>query len=358
MKLPNILIAIIGFILTGSSSVAEPIKIGIIIPLTGGLSEYGMAFQNGVKLAEEIDKGISQKIRFLIEDSQYDNRQALTAFDKLSGPEKCPIVFVWGSGPSEAIAPLAQRKHLPLITLGEHTAAVGRPNVITFTNPSSQFTSSLAKVLQGRGYKKLALVMTQITYFETLSTNLKDSLASDQELNVIGTYQPTDNDFKTTVIKLKAAHADAVGIYLLNGQVSQFYKQMKSQNIELPTFGTDIFESSSEIKNSEPTIEGALYAHNVVIDKFRKRYISTYGTDVQLPTAARGYDFANLVANLAASLPPEPGNELLRRLEQTPPQQGASGEFKFVNSPVYGKHFEFPVAVKEIRNGGPKIVTE
>lgn len=358
MNLPSFLIAVVAFLLNCSWCLAEPLRIGVIVPLTGGLSEYGAAFRNGVNLAEAEDKDMSRKVRFLFEDSQYDNRLALTAFNKLSGPGGCTASFVWGSGPSESLAPLAQRRGYPLITIGEHTAALGRPSVITFTNPSVQFSSPLAKVLQMRGYRRIALVMTQITYFETLASNLKETLLPGQELSVISLHQPTDNDFKTTIARLRAAKPDALGVLLSSGQVSQFYRQLEAQNLKLPTFGSDIFESSTEIQQSGPGMNGALYAHNLAREDFRDRYISAYHSDAQLPTASRGYDFANLIAVAAESLKAVSGDNLLRSLEQMPPQRGASGEYKFVNSPVYGKYFEFPVVVKEIHNGKPRILKD
>ncbi len=337
---------------------AEPLRIGVIVPLTGGLSEYGIAFRNGVSLAEADNKDMSKKVQFLFEDSQYDNRLALTAFNKLSGPGGCTASFVWGSGPSESLAPLAQRRGYPLITIGEHTAALGRPNLITFTNPSVQFSSPLVKILQKRGYRKIALVMTQMTYFETLASNLKDALLPDQELSVISIHQPTDNDFKTTIAKLRAAKPDALGVLLSSGQVSQFYRQLDAQNLKLPTFGSDIFESSTEIQQSGPGMNGALYAHNLAREDFRDRYISAYHSDAQLPTASRGYDFANLLASATESIKAVSGDNLLQSLEQMPPQRGASGEYKFVNSPVYGKYFEFTVVVKEVYQGKPRVLEE
>jgi ABC-type branched-subunit amino acid transport system substrate-binding protein len=351
MKIITSLICLLSIFTSACEAIALPIKVGVILPLSGGLAEYGSAFRNGINLAQDSSPNIAQAVNFIFEDSQYDNHRAIAAFNKLSAPKNCSLAIVWGSGPSESLAPIADKRGFPLMIIGEHTAAIGRSSVITFANPADQFARALAHTLQSRRYKKIAMVTTQITYFETLTKSLKENLSPDQELNIIGAFQPSDNDFKTTIAKLKTIKADALGIYLLNGQVSLFYKQLEEQKLRLPTFGTDIFESTTEIANSLPGIEGAFYAHNTVSADFKARYISTFASDAHLPTAARGYDFANLVANLVGSTAPTTSDEILRRIEQTGARHGASGEFEFANSPEYGRYFKFPVVIKEIKNG-------
>lgn len=240
-------------------------------------------------------------MRFIFEDSQYDNKLAIAAFNRLVEVERCAVILCWGSGPSEAVAPVAERRKVPLFTVGEHTAALGRTFVINFTNPSGQLSAALARVLHTRGYQKLSLVMTDITYFRSLSETLRASLAPGQQLRVVATYAPSDSDFRSTISKLKTLESEAVVIFLLPGNVSQFYRQMGQQALQVPTFGSDIFESASEIRSAGPAMEGALFAHHMVSDDFRKRYVIAFGNDVHLPTAARMYDFAELVLKEANS---------------------------------------------------------
>ena len=338
---------------------AETLKAGIILPLSGGVSEYGVAFKNGVQLALDENKKINHRVTFVFEDSQYDNKLAISGFQKLIASDKCQLVFVWGSGPSEALAPLAERQSFPLITLGEHDAAVGRSHVLTFTNPSTQFSEMLVRYLTKQGYKKFAIVMTQITYFETLSNTFRDNLNPDQSLSIVNTHLPGDNDFKSSIAKIVKDKPDALGVYLLNGQVSAFYRQMAEQRLEIPTFGTDVFESATEIKASAPRIEGAVYAHNLVSEDFKKRYREKYHNDIHLTTAARGYDFANLVGDTADPLLPELGRNIFEKLTKIEGSKlGASGEYRFKSSAQFGKRFEFPIVVKKIVNGKVTIVRE
>jgi branched-chain amino acid transport system substrate-binding protein len=353
-----LLSAVVFFLMIITPVCAAPVRVGVIAPLSGGLADYGTALRNGFALAEQDAAKDKSKIEFLFEDSQYDGKRTLAAFNKLVESDRCVAVFVWGSGPSEALAPVAERKRVSLFTLGEHTAAVGRPHVINFTNPAIQLSSLLARYLRAEGRRKLALVMTDITYFQSLASTLRMSLSDDQHLTTIDTYLPSDNDFRSTISKLRAGHFDSLGVFLLPGQVSQFYKQMRQQNLSLSTFGSDIFESSQEIRDAGSAIEGAVYVHHGVSEDFRHAYVAAFERDLHLPTAARGYDFARMVFQVSDSAASEQGKHLLSKLEQLSPYHGVSGAARFVNDPQYGKRFEFPVVVKQIRGGKSVVIAE
>ena len=55
-------------------------KVGVILPLSGPLAEYGVAASNGFKLAQAERPELFKNIQFLMDDSQYDNKKAISSY--------------------------------------------------------------------------------------------------------------------------------------------------------------------------------------------------------------------------------------------------------------------------------------
>src|SRR3974390_3035145 len=68
---------------------ADPIKIGMVIPLTGSIAESGKYGIQGAKLAiEEVNKAggvLGRPLELVIEDDQSANPTTILAFNKLLG---------------------------------------------------------------------------------------------------------------------------------------------------------------------------------------------------------------------------------------------------------------------------------
>src|ERR1700739_4633792 len=80
--------------LTCFGRAAEPLKIGMVAPLTGALAESGGYQIQGAKLAlEEINKAgglLGRPIELVIEDNQTTNPGVVLAFGKLAGEKEFP----------------------------------------------------------------------------------------------------------------------------------------------------------------------------------------------------------------------------------------------------------------------------
>src|SRR5215472_16260445 len=76
------------------ASSAEPLKIGMVSPLTGPAAESGRYETQGAKLAgEEVNKAggvLGRPIELVIEDSQSTNPGGVLAFSKLAGDKDIP----------------------------------------------------------------------------------------------------------------------------------------------------------------------------------------------------------------------------------------------------------------------------
>lgn len=330
--------------------------IGVIAPLSGPLAEYGMAARNGIELAREQNKDRFANIEFLYEDSQWVPKTAVSAFNKLRSVDKVSLILNWGNPTSEAVAPLAERYRVPLIAMTlDPSIAIGKKFVVRSTNSARMFSERLAAHLKHAGYKKMGVVLSQNTYVQGLYDGLLKSIGPQQTLEVIDTFTSETHDFRTSIAKIRKGEYDAIGVFLISGQVSEFYRQLKNQRIAVPTFGTDFFESETEITFAAGGMEGAVYTHLGTTDAFRKDYEGRYGNNLQIAYAGNWYDMAmvltTLCENNSMSGTPE---EVMAALRGVGPIAGVGGTFEYRQTEKDGGYFHFPIYAKQIT--GPRSV--
>jgi len=347
-----------GLVHSESQQHLPQLKVGMILPLTGALAEYGQAFQNGVRLAERDSGEVSKNCSFLVEDSKYEPKTAVAAFQKLVATDGVSVIYNWGGSTSEAIAPLADRSKVALfVWSADPRVAEGRQAVIRFSNSGADYGGTLAKFLIARGYTKVGIVKTENQYIEAILDGLKGAAKDDLKLEIVDSYQPSESDFRPTVTKLKTRRFDALGVFLLSGQVSQFINQLKAQQLNSPIFGTDFFESMTEVKHSHGGMVGSVFANNEVTAGFRNVYVKEFGNDLQINHAANGYDFTMFMCErLRPQIEQTSSHEILTRAAAVTTFTGKQGEAVFTRSDRGDKYFRFPVVIRRIRPD--EIVTE
>ena len=106
----------------------QPLKIGFLMPLTGGAGRLGQMMLEGSQLAlEEINAagGITgRKLELITEDSQALARNGIDGFRKLVDVDGVPIIITGWTTVSVAIAPLATQSKTYLISGSTASPAV------------------------------------------------------------------------------------------------------------------------------------------------------------------------------------------------------------------------------------------
>lgn len=107
------------------------------------------------------------------------------------------------------------------------------------------------------------------------------------KIEVIEAADPQQQDFSAFIPRLKAGNYDLLGIFLLGGKISLFYRQMAEQGFRIATVGTDFFESRQEIAAARGNMEGAVFANIAVSDRFNADYVARFGNDSQIAYAGQ-----------------------------------------------------------------------
>lgn len=336
------------------SAQERPFRLGVSCPLSGVLAEYGTAVRNGIELAQREKPDRFKAVEVVFEDSQWDPKVAVSAFRALRNQHKADLVFNWGNPTSEAVAPIAEQGRVPtLVMSSDPRIAAGKNYIVRTINSAAQLGSRLAQEVQRRGYRSVGVIVADNSYVQGLVDGLSGALGKDGSVDIVDRVPLDMQDFRSVVSRIKTRSYDVLGVMLISGQLSGFYRQMKAQDLVRPSFGPDFLDSSQELASAGIAAEGAFHPNFDVMDGFRVRYRAQYGNDAQIPFAANAYDVANLVAQLfggKTEIPPGAA-DIMNTVRGVREYEGANGRMSVLRGETNDYYFHYPLVIKEAKNG-------
>lgn len=333
---------------------AEVFRVGVIIPLSGPVAEYGTAISNGITLATEVRQALFSTCEFTVEDSAYKTTQALSAFQKFQSTTKVNVVYVFGGPMGEALAPVAESKRVPLII--DHidgNAVIGKKYSVRYANSKRELARVLVNSLEQRHVKRVGIVAVDNQYIDALLQGLTEEATGKITVETIARVTPDNADLRYIAPKVRAAKVDAIGLFLFPSQASSLAKNLHKPGAIL--FGSDFLESPTTLVDSNGALEGALYPNNIIDEEFRRQYLKRFGSEAQIKFGAEGYDVAMMLAENLCSQPysewrtPE---QVMRRIISVPKWRGAQGETEFRMTADGDRYFSAPVVTKVASRSG------
>lgn len=224
-----IVVAIVALVVWGASSKdavnqastgTGPVKMGVMLPLTGDAAAYGEGARNIYQIAvEEINAagGISGRpIELIIEDSKCNGADAANAAQKLVNVDAVEIIIGgFCSGESLAAVPVAAAGKVALFSPGSSNPTLTGINEFFSRDYPSDATQgkTLADVaFTERGYKNVAFIQEQTDYaagvysaFANTFTALGGKVTKEE-------FPTATTDFRSTLTKIKNAKPDALFI--------------------------------------------------------------------------------------------------------------------------------------------------
>lgn len=233
---------------TGGALPGE-IIIGGLAPLTGNVAQYGIASNNGSKLAvDEINKAggiLGKPVKYISYDEQGDATAATIAYDRLVNEDG--IVALIGditTVPTIAVAQKAVEDGIPMITptgTGASITQAGK-NIFRacFTDPyQGELMANYAK--EKLGAKSVAVLYdTGDDYSKGVAEAFWATAAS---LGLTQTdmegYQPGATDFNAQLTKIKAGNPDVVMVPGYYGDGAMILTQARELGITAKFLGSD-----------------------------------------------------------------------------------------------------------------------
>ncbi len=254
------------------SSVAQPIKVGIILPLTGEKAAFGEIEKNSFIMAlNEINKagGVKgSKIELLIEDDTGKPDVARAATEKLVSKDNV-VMLGGGYGSSEtySIAGVAQQKRMPLLIntgSADRITEQGWNYVFRLNPPVSEYSAAAESFLSEVAKPKTSAILFENTLFGTSGS--KEFAQSSKKLGIqvalMEGYESGAVDFKPLLIKVKNANPDLIYMISYVMDASLLMRQSMELDINPKLFigGAAGFTLPEFLQNAGKATEGVFSA--------------------------------------------------------------------------------------------------
>ena len=348
----------------------EPIRIGVLTPLTGDASPWGIPPKQGAELAHDLlGGGIGDRlVKIFYEDSKCDSKQAVSAVHKLTNIHRVDVIIgAVCSSSTLAIAPIVEAAGIPLISPASTSPKITNAGDYIFrVVPTDALRSQVfAKYVFDKGISNVAILYINNDGGKGIAVSFTGAFENlGGKVVVQESYAESAKDVKTQLMKIQSKNPEAIVISSYQKDTVLVMKQVKELGIKTPLyFATEAVEDSSVVKTAGNAAESAVYilaaeAKGSIVDKFKTEYKLKFGNLPEL-YAAEGFDAYVLIYNSVKKcngLSQRAGlskcvKDVLYGVENF---KGVSGKISFdLNGDV-----KKPMAIKKIVDGKRIVIAE
>ena len=323
MMIPSLKLTALSALLlsAGMALAADPIKIGVSGPFTGGSSSMGVSMRDGVRMAaEEINKAggvLGRQIVLVERDDEAKNERGVQIAQELINKEKVAATVGYiNTGVALASQRFFQDAKIPVM----NNVATGslithqfdnQPENYIFRNSahdSIQAPMIVEEAITRRGFKKVAILADSTNYGQLGREDLEKALALKGIKPVaVEKFNIKDVDMTAQLLKAKEAGAEAVLTYGIGPELAQIANGMTKLGWKVPMVGSWTLSMANYIDNAGPGGEGARMPQTFIQEpttpkrqSFIVNYLKTFNpknSRIDSPvSAAQGYDSIYLLA--------------------------------------------------------------
>ncbi len=317
------LVAAIAAVVSVSALAADPIKIGVSGPFTGGSAPMGVSMRDGVKLAvTEINAkgGVMGRQFVMVErDDEAKNERGVQIAQELINKEK--VVATLGfinTGVSLASQRFYQEAKIPVF----NNVATGSLVTKQFIEPefkenyifrnaahdTIQSAMIVEEAITKRKFTKVAILADSTNYGQLGMADLVKALEKKgMKAVAIEKFNVKDVDMTSQLLKAKEAGAQAVLTYAIGPELAQIANGMEKLGWKVPMIGSWTLSMGNFIDNAGKNGDGATMPQTFIQEgntpkrkAFIEAYVKAYKpANDRIPSpvsAAQGYDSVYLLA--------------------------------------------------------------
>jgi branched-chain amino acid transport system substrate-binding protein len=230
----------------GAGQEGAPIKVGVVLPLTGAQQKFGEIENNSFLMGmEEINAagGVNGRpIELLIEDDTSKIAIGRSAAEKLILQDK--VIVLTGGYSSDvtfAMAAVAQYRKVPfLITTGaaDEITELGADYVFRLNQPVSEYARALTEFLQQVVKPKGVVILFEKSLFGQSGSRefAEQAFELDWKILMNEGYEAGTVDFKALLIKAKSAKPDVVYMISYVKEAALLVQQSKALGFKPKVF--------------------------------------------------------------------------------------------------------------------------
>ena len=342
-------VAMMGALFTGCSSSKgndKEIKVGANFEVTGGVANYGNQALKGIKLAikqaNENGGVLGKQINLIVADNKSEASEAANAATKLISQDGVKVLL----GPATtsnmlAASQIATDNKIPAIT---PTATNPKITVENGQVKPYIFRSCFIDPLQGEVMADFATktlnVKTAAIYVDSSSDYSKGlaEVFAKKFAEAGGTivaqesFLQKDQDFKSTLTKLKASNPEVIFIPAYYEEVGKIVKQARELGINAKLLGADGWDDSKlvDIAGAQPLNDTYFCSHyseqdnDANVKDFIAAYKAEYGEEPNV-FAALGYDAGKMLVDAIKRAGSDDPEKIRQALAETKDLQVGTG---------------------------------
>ena len=286
-----------------SSLAAEPIKVGAVLEVTGGLSFLGEPAKNTLMMIQkEVNDagGINgHPLDLIIYDTEGKPTLAVTLVQKLIKKDNvCAIVGPLSSGSALAAIPTIEEAEIPNIALGASIKIVEPPKrwVFNTVQTDTNAVSRIYAFMKKKGYKKIGLATVSNGFGDSGREQLM-KIAPEYGIEIAAEerFGEKDADMTAQLVKIQSAGAEAVICWTVGPTEAVITKNWKQLAMKIPMYQSHGAASKKFLEMTGKDGEGLIFPAPkvIVVDqipesdpqkpvlvKYKNSYESTFKQDV------------------------------------------------------------------------------
>lgn len=332
--------AAVSFAMAGAAIAADPIKIGLTGPFTGGSSSMGVSMRDGVKLAvTEINKNggvLGRQLVVVERDDEAKNEVSVQIAQELINKEEviATLGFI-NTGVALASQRFYQEAEIPVINNVATGTAItqqfvppkDKANYIFRTSANDTIQSAMIaeEAVKRQGFKKPAILADSTNYGQLGRQDLEKALAT-MGVKPVATekFNIGDTDMTAQLLRAKEAGADVILTYAIGPELAQIANGMAKLGWKVPMIGSWTLSMASFIDTAGANGEGAMMPQTFIQlgdTAKRKAFIDAYQAAYKVDripspvSAAQGYDSVYLLAAAITQAGSTDGKKVREALE-------------------------------------------
>ena len=178
---------------SGAATSSGPVKLGMVVPISGSSAPTGAYMKNGAQLAvDEINKagGVlkGRKLELMVEDEACDAQQAVASANKVVSAGAVVSVGGYCSGATLPTLPIFQKANIPMIIPAANSQELvtqGLANVFLINGTGKQQSTTALAFMKKSGFATVALVDDNTSYSKDITTETQAQIQKDASIKVL-----------------------------------------------------------------------------------------------------------------------------------------------------------------------------
>lgn len=216
---------------------ADPLNVGVLLPMTGVFAAIGTEQFNGMQIAVEEANGMvsNRKINMIVEDTEAKPDVGLSKVRKLVLSERVDVLTgVVSSAVALAVAPVASSQKVPLVISNASANSITGDKcdrfVLRVAPSSAQVARPMGVYLAKTGIKNIFVMASDFVAPQEYVAAFKDGYISGGGTIAGEQYPPFNRtqDYGPYIAQAKAANPNGVFAVFFGGEAVSFTKQYQS----------------------------------------------------------------------------------------------------------------------------------